>query len=124
MIVYIVQKLDWKWNDDWYLLSSDEPVIAYEDRSRAEEFAATLEAQERAQLRGMNLAERFGGAWLCLAGEEALQKRLHEAGAPTTSDILSESGWEAIWAAVPEEKIWEICDAIRFTDVVAVELAP
>lgn len=52
MTVYIVQKLDWKWNDEAFLLRDDTPVKAFTSRQDAEALCIKLESQARAEWSG------------------------------------------------------------------------
>jgi hypothetical protein len=40
MTVYIVQKLNWEWNDEAFVLSNDTPIKAFESRADAEALCA------------------------------------------------------------------------------------
>jgi hypothetical protein len=128
MTVYIVQELQWEYNDDWFLLSSEHAKVAYVSRTMAETAARQIEAEKRSELRGCNLASRFDWSLLCLQGPDVLLEKLISAGVskPPTDEFIaatySDHWWSIIWDRVPEETLWEWCDAIRFTDVVEVEI--
>ncbi|MBB6048911.1 hypothetical protein [Armatimonas rosea] len=47
MTVYIVQKLDWKWNDEAFVLRDDTPVKAFASRRDAETLCEELESTAR-----------------------------------------------------------------------------
>ena len=47
MTVYIVQKLDWKYDDAFYCLSDDEPVKAFVKKRDAEAYHLMLEKEAR-----------------------------------------------------------------------------
>ena len=47
MTVYIVQKLDWKYDDAFYCLSDDGPVKAFAKKRDAEVYRQTLEQKAR-----------------------------------------------------------------------------
>jgi hypothetical protein len=52
MIVYIVQKLDWKYDDAFYCLFNDEPVKAFAKKHDAEAYQLTLEKEARESWQG------------------------------------------------------------------------
>lgn len=47
MTVYIIQKLDWKWNDEAFVLRDDTPVKAFASHHDAEKLCEELEATAR-----------------------------------------------------------------------------
>ena len=49
MIVYIVQKLDWKWNDEAFVLRDDTPVKAFASRRDAETLCEELDRATRVE---------------------------------------------------------------------------
>jgi hypothetical protein len=44
---YVVQRLDWQYNDNWWDINELEPVKAFTDRERAERFRLELELEKR-----------------------------------------------------------------------------
>ncbi|MBB6048913.1 hypothetical protein [Armatimonas rosea] len=52
MTVYIVQKLDWKYDDAFYCLYDDEPVKAFAKKHDAEVYQPLLEKEARESWQG------------------------------------------------------------------------
>lgn len=52
MTVYIVQKLDWKYDDAFHCLSDDEPVKAFAKKHDAEVYCHRLEKEARENWHG------------------------------------------------------------------------
>ena len=50
MTVYLVQKLHWEYNDNWFEREGDEPVKAFESHEDAQLWAELLEDEARREL--------------------------------------------------------------------------
>ena len=61
MIVYIVQKLDWRWNDEAFVLRDDTPVKAFASRRDAETLCEELEATARREWSPRNKSDTYIG---------------------------------------------------------------
>ena len=59
-IVYIVQHLDWQYQDFLYGIEDEEPVRAFSDRRDAEEYRRQRDAEERTTWPEEKLARRSG----------------------------------------------------------------
>ena len=60
MVVFVVQRLDWKWNDECFLLCNDAPIKAFESPDDAEAFR---QKQERLARRAWNQDEKSRRDW-------------------------------------------------------------
>lgn len=61
MTVYLIQKLDWRWNDEAFVLREDTPVKAFASRRDAEALCTAMEAQVRAEWRGYRENDTYIG---------------------------------------------------------------
>jgi len=61
MTVYIVQRLDWRWNDEAFVLRYDDPVKAFTSRRDAEALCEKLESQARAEWSGYRKTDDYIG---------------------------------------------------------------
>lgn len=58
--VYLVQKLDWQWNDEFFVIDEEIPVKVFARLSRAEGYRQKLEAEERNKWTPERDAQRRG----------------------------------------------------------------
>lgn len=126
---YVVQRLDWQYNDSWHDLGNDEPVKAFRDRERAEAYRRELEMQSRTQQ--IVNAGLFGGGVLerisSLSAAE-MRQRLAELGlTPPQNDDYRDHRW---WATLTgrfaylAQPVRDLFDRVRWYDVVEIEVDP
>ena len=139
--VWVVQKLDWHYNDNWYELAEDAPVKAFLSRADAQKHADALTRAEQdvfATLHedyakgGSNLAKIFGGLERMTSLDDAAFVRGVQAlNLPLPSYDFSSTGnlsdpWAVIWKSEPKTQaaFWRLLDLLQFYEVVEVELIP
>jgi hypothetical protein len=130
--VYVVQRLTWQYNDNWYDLGNDEPLRAFRDRGRAEAYRWELEQAARNEAHSPCRVGGPLGRCTTLSQEELLQQlRRFGVGAPTGAvpseydhPIFHNRAW---WddlrenAATLFHRVWDLFNLVRFFDVLEVE---
>lgn len=136
MTVYIVQKLHWEYNDNWFEREGDEPVTAFQSRDDALTSLNLLEDEarrefERGKSYGLstNPFRTFGGSERTTSlNPDALWASLNEAGIlvqQPTDDLYDETWWDALWPRLSTEQrdsVWSLLDHVHFYEVVELEV--
>ena len=130
--VYIVQRLDWEYNDYYFDLKNDEPVKAFTYRDYAEFYRDELEKE--ANWRYWNPCDFMKGLERATSlSEDELLSRLRELGVPEppmsedglVRDWLDYEWWEDAIERMRQwdpALLWKLFDKVRFYEVVEVEL--
>jgi hypothetical protein len=143
--LYIVQKANWAYNDEWAYAEGSTPLKAFLSREAAEAHRQECEAAARFALchpdrrlypnrdENANPVAEYGGfTVLTSLTYNELLDRLHEIGVLKLSDaatsphyyenlLFSDSWWGKLFHTTsPEmqEKLWEIFDKLRFFEIV------
>jgi hypothetical protein len=134
--VYLVQKLHWEYNDNWFEREGDEPVKAFESRDDALLWAELLEDEARRELEkgegvgfSANPLRVFGGTERATSlTYDALWEKLDEAALlypPPNDDLYEQAWWRALWpriTPVQRDWLWSLLDGVRFYEVIETEL--
>jgi hypothetical protein len=143
---WIVQQIQWKYTDEWFVPEGDQPVKAFLSRERAEEERVRLDAEARREVLAgewgiddtSNLGMTFGllPEMTSLPVDE-LERRLAALGLPpfpqdaygngSYPDHYNEKWWQDAWATVGEaraDELWGLFDKLRFAEIVEVDLPP
>ena len=143
-VVYLVCAVNWEWNDEGgYDCRSDEPLLAFRDRARAEAHRLELEWKQREALAYPNPA-RFPLGYdgyldadylSCSTSldEPSLVRRLTERGVPLPEESGRQEGprynwlncqwWERAQAHLPRDDwpwLWGLFDRVRLFELVEV----
>ena len=130
--VFVVQRLNWRYNDNWHELVDDEPVKAFLSWDDADAYRSLLEQKHRI---GRNTCKFAGGlARASGLSEEEIIVRLHELGLPlppldpVSNDLDYDWGDEQWWAGVEQqagqwrsEQLWAVFDRCRQFEVIETE---
>lgn len=145
--VYIVQRFEWEYSDEWFYPHNDTPLKAFRLRETAELYRRKLEDEARRQIStsspevdsgwSSNLGFTFGGLQhMTTLPEAAFRERLREIGLPDLPQSATRNGidygqewsddwWKAVWASLSPEHwdgFWQLLDLVRFYQVVEVEM--
>jgi len=145
-IVYLIQRINWGYDDEWFYPDGETPYHAFADRERAEAALKDLERQAQTELltpqgsaEGLN-----GNLYLTFGGREVvtslswkqLNDRLHTMGLasyPFREDMdfggfsiyRDNDWWRSLWQKAESigqlDVVWELFDRIRFFEIVEVE---
>jgi hypothetical protein len=137
MTVYIVQQLDWEYNDTWWDMTDDTPVKAFASHSDAEAYCQQREAEQRNHWSSSHNSPlyAFGGIERCTTGvtDALFLQRAHAAGLPTPGEkidsydgtsYLDYASWWRTLTGEQQSWVWEQLDRVRFYEVVSLELEP
>ena len=139
--LYLVQEVNWVYDDQWYYEDGAIPRKAFASRADAEAYRLSRESESRESIAAadeekgywsQNLEETFGSFdALTTLGEDELDLRLRALGLPeyTLGGNAGPGGnsgwWRNLWAAtgMPEKRdaVWQLFDKVRFHEVVEVE---
>lgn len=132
--VYVVQQLNWQYNDEYFYRGygegDDEAIKAFKDREKAEAHRQEQEDATRDAWRELNPFE-FGGigeGFSSLSNEE-LGRQVEAIGLTPPAEDHDFRDWCYWWEQVrtqlteeQEARIWELTDRVRFYEVVEVEM--
>lgn len=131
--VYVVQRLNWQYNDNWHDLVDDEPVKAFLSRDDADAYRTLLEQQHGLD---RNPCDFAGGLRRASdLSEDEVIVRLHELGLPLpplhpwTDDSRYDWGDGQWWSRATTlagdargEQLWAIFNRCRMYEVVQADM--
>lgn len=132
--VYIVQRVEWGYDDNWFYPEGDTPIKAFRSREGAEAHRREREAIQRREIKEpsdeygwkRNLTWNFGPLGEISSLTEAeLNDRVRGLGLPEMTMDDEEAWWETIWDTMTpeqEDAFWQLFDRLQFFTVVEVEL--
>lgn len=131
---YIVQRIDWGYDDEWFYPDGDTPIKAFGSWERAEHHRREQETIQRRALQessdnfwGKNLTWTFGSLEeISSLSEAEFKDRLRTLDIPQPEHLMDdEAWWNTVWEKMTqeqEEAFWQLFDRLHFFTVVEVEL--
>jgi hypothetical protein len=128
--VYVVQQIDWEYNDEYYDPGLPEPVRAFRDRGRAEAYRQEQEVKAR---RAAHCDNPFTYTWsyelpdISSLTEEEVLARVRQANWPVPDGPpYAWSDWyDTMQALLPESelcRLYDLFDRVRFYEIVEMDL--
>jgi hypothetical protein len=128
--VYVVQRLDWAFNDQFFFPAGGMELRAFRDPDRAEAYRLELEAATRRGEMECELANPFTALGNGLDDQSSLDGeqfrdtlRSHGIDPPFEHDF--ENWWEDEGKSLsPEQRriVWDLCDQVKLYEVVECEI--
>ena len=135
--VYIIQKIDWEFDDDWHNIEEDTPIKAFARRDDALAFCREQESIARTSFITGNLGRYFGGYYRMstqpyaafLANLRANDISIPDTAGNETNDswFFDFAWWDDLWQRLPLEKhdwLWSLFDRVQFYEVIETEYLP
>jgi hypothetical protein len=128
--VYVVQQINWEYNDEYYSPGLPEPVRAFRDRGRAEAYRQEQEVKAR---RSALCDNPFTYTWsyelpdISSLTEEEVLARVRQANWPVPDGPpYAWSDWyDTMQAMLPESercRLYDLFDRVRFYEIVEMDL--
>ena len=138
-VVYVVQQINWRFNDMWYYRDDDGgpvgwPTHAFTTRDKAERHRRDKEREARAGENPFGYGEKLSELSTTHRDDASLAALVRELGlaAPRGVDergYFSLQNWEDWWdwqkkgmTAQQAERIWEAMDRVTFFEIVQLQL--
>lgn len=140
--LYLVQEINWNYDDQWFYEDGETPRKAFADRAAAEAFRAAQENVQREKLIAVPLTDKYeewsGNLVVTFGGvrevsslpADELDNRLAALGVPPLpkgygAKDWNNSWWRALWETRPtvteRDPVWRLFDKVRFYEIVEVE---
>ena len=146
--LYIVQRIEWNYSDEWFYQDGDTPLKAFADRDAAERFRQEKENAARAELLenpaaedgvwNANIGATFGD-WESMSSltQDEFRQRAREivlrdfpsqqVNGQRWVETWDSDWWRDAWAALSPDRtalLWNLLDRLRFFEIVEIDGPP